>query len=135
MKRFILILAVCIGMAGCEDKPPTVEQSEIVEQLIQQNIDIPYQEPNWKLVKEKNLLKGETIKEASVRSKRIYEKIHNFLLQLKAKPYKKKKTWAIKSLTIEVELLEGALKASLSPQPEITALMEKKKRWLKIIEE
>jgi len=135
MKRYILILLASISLAGCEDKPPTAEQSEIVERLIQQNIDIPYKEPNWKLVEDKNLLKGETVEEASERSRRVYDKIHNFMLQLKAKSYKKKKTWAVKSLTIEVKLFEDALKASPSPQPHITELIEKKKRWLRILEE
>ena len=83
MKYYIFVLVTYICLVGCS-KEPTLEQQEIVNRLIQEQIDIPYKEPNWTNPAKENLLKhGVTAKEVIERNKKLHAEIHDFFSALK----------------------------------------------------
>ena len=140
MKNYIFLLVIHICLVGCS-KEPTKAQLEIVNQLIQEQIDIPYKEPNWTNPAKENLLKhGVTAKEVTERSKKLHDEIHDFFLALKDKPYNDKKEWAISYLEPTIELWEKTVKSSKKPldksdkgNREVILLFEKRKEWLAIL--
>jgi len=139
LKHYILLLIVFIGLAGCSEKPTPV-QLEVVDRLIQEQIDIPYQEPNFSAAKELLLKNGETVKQATERHKQLYADIHDFLVALKNKPYQDKKAWAINNLESSIDLWERTLKSMETPldmsdkgNKEVILLFEQRKKWLAIL--
>lgn len=119
---------------GCS-KEPMVAQQELVDRLIQEQIDIPYKEQNWELVKDKLAEYGETVKQAADRNKKLYMDIHNYLIALKNKPYKDKKTWAINMLGAEIELFDAAIKRLEKPDEKLVLQFEQRKKWLALLRE
>ena len=137
MKYYIFLLITYICLAGCS-KEPTQAQLELVDQLIQEQIDIPYKQPNLDAAKDILIKKGETVKEATERNKKLYTEIHNFLVALKNKPYKDKKAWAINYLELTIDQWESTINAfdkSDKENKEIVLLHEKRKEWLTILKE
>ena len=100
-----------LGLVGCSVEP-TPTQLEIVNRLIQEQIDIPYEDQDWNIAKDYLFKNGETVKEAAEKNKKLYTEVHNFLIALKNKPYKEKKAWAVYMLEVQIEGLEGNLKNS-----------------------
>jgi len=133
MKYYRLLLLTSLLLLGCSNGP-TPAQRELVDRLIQEQIDIPYQEPNWTNAAKEMLLKnGETAKEATARTKKQYTDIHNYLITLKSKPYKDKKVWAINMLEPTIELWEATLNASKQADKELILQLEQRKKWLAIL--
>jgi len=142
LKYYIFLLITYIFLVGC-DKEPTLEQQRIVNQLIQEQIDIPYKEPNWNNAAKDILSKnGETVKEEKERNKKLHTEIHNFLLALKNKTYKVKQEWAINHLEQTIDQWESTLKSLEKPldnsdkgNKEIILLFEQRKEWLATLKE
>ena len=141
MKYYISLLITCVFLVSCS-KEPTRAQLEVVDRLIQEQIDIPYKEPNFDAAKDILLKNGETVKEATERNKKLYTKIHNFLVALKNKPYKVKQEWAINHLEISIDHWESTIKSLEEPldkydkgNEEVIMLFEQRKEWLAILKE
>ncbi len=134
MKYCILLLFICLGVQGCGNEP-TKMQLEIVDRLIQEQIDIPYEEQNWSLAKDILLKNGETVKEAEERNKKLYAEVHDYLVALKKKPYKDKQDWAVNMLELQIEGLERSLKALKNPDDDLVKLNQQWKKWLTILKE
>lgn len=141
MKYYIFLLITCVCLVGCS-KEPTQAQLAIVDRLIQEQIDISYQEPNFDAAKDILLKNGETVQEATERNKKLYDKIHNFLVVLKNKPYKDKQEWAINHLELETEHWESSRKSFDKPldksdkgNNEVISFYEQRKEWLAILKE
>jgi hypothetical protein len=128
-KLYIIILAICSALAGC-GKEATPAQQEIVEQLIQEQLDVPYEEPSWNLAEDRLLESGETVEEAAERNRKLYADARNYLLALKNKPYKEKINWAVRTLELEIDLLERTQKASVEPVDGLAAMIKQRKKWL-----
>ncbi len=131
---FLLTVIICLGLTGCK-KDPTVDQQEIVNRLIQEQLDIPYEEPNWDSEKNSVLRNDKTIKEVTERSKKSYSEVHDFLIALKNKHYRDKKDWAINFLKLEIRAMEQGLKALVKPDKELVMLIEQRKKWLTTLNE
>jgi len=129
MKYYTFLLITCICLVGCS-KEPTRTQLDLVDRLIQEQIDIPYQEPNFNAAKDILLKNGETVKDATERNKKLYTEIHDFLLALKNKPYKEKKAWAVEFLEIELDGMQRTQKTLEAQDEELEILIEKRKKWL-----
>ena len=121
-------------LAGCS-KEPTVVQQELVDRLIQEQIDIPYQEQDWNLAKDKFAQYGETVKQAAERNKKLYTDIHDYLVALKNKPYKDKKEWAINYLVPTIDLWEKTLNSVEKPDEKLVLLHKQRKKWLALLKE
>ena len=142
MKIHILLIFACVCFVGCS-KEPTKTQLELVDRLIQEQIDIPYKEPNWNDAAKDILSKnGETVIEATERNKKLYTDIHEFLVELKNKPYKDKKAWAVNNLELSIDLWERTIKSMETPldmsdegNKEVILLFEQRKEWLAILKE
>ena len=141
MKYYIFLLITYICLIGCS-KEPTPAQLEVVDRLIQEQIDIPYTEPNFGAAKDILLNNGETVEEATERNKQLYKKIHNYLVALKSKPYKEKKAWAINNLESSIELFERTINSMERPldmsdkgNKEVIFLYEQRREWLAILKE
>jgi len=142
MKIHILLIFACVCFVGCS-KEPTKTQLELVDRLIQEQIDIPYKEPNWNDAAKDILSKnGETVIEATERNKKLYTDIHEFLVELKNKPYKDKKAWAVNNLELSIDLWERTIKSMETPldmsdkgNKEVILLFEQRKEWLDILKE
>jgi len=142
MKIHILLIFACVYFVGCS-KEPTKIQLELVDRLIQEQIDIPYKEPNWNDAAIKMFSKnGETVEEATERNKQLYNRIHNYLVALKNKPYKDKKEWAVNNLESSIDLYERNIKSMETPldmsdegNKEVILLFEQRKEWLAILKE
>lgn len=139
--KYIYELPKHIGVVG-QGREPTPAQLEIVNLLIQEQIDIPYKEPNFDAAKDILLKNGETVKEATERNKKLHTKIHNFLVALKNKPYKNKKEWAINYLELTIDLGESAIKSLEKPldksdkgNKEVILFYAQRKEWLAILKE
>lgn len=134
MKYYIFLLITYLGLVGCGESP-TSAQLEIVNRLIQEQIDIRYEEQNWNLAKEYFLKKGQTVKEAAERNRKLYTEMHDYLIALKNKPYEEKKDWAVYMLEVQIEGAEGNLKFLGKPDKELILLIERWKKWLAILKE
>ena len=140
MKFNIFFLLVSVCFVGCSNEP-TSTQLELVDRLIQEQIDIPYKEPNFEGAEEMLLKYGETAEEATIRNRQLYNKIHQYLVSLKNKPYKDKKEWAINHLELTIDLWEStintikSLDKSDKENKEILFLHEQRKKWLTILKE
>ena len=141
MKYYIFLLITCVHLVGCS-KEPTQAQLEVVDRLIQEQIDIPYKEPNFDAAKDILLKSGETVEEATERNKKLYTGIHDFLVALKNKPYKEKKEWAINHLELTIDHWDNTIKSieklldkSDKGNKEIVLLYEQRKEWLAILKE
>ena len=142
MKYCFFLLITFVSLVGCS-KEPTPAQLEIVDLIIQEQIDIPYQESNWTDAAKDILLKnGETTKEATERNKKLYSEIHNFLVALKNKPYKVKRGWAINYLELTIGHWENTIKSLEEPldksdegNKEVIFLYKQRKEWLAILKE
>ena len=142
MKYYIFLLITYICLIGCS-KEPTGAQLEVVDRLIQEQIDIPYKEPNWNdAAKDILSKKGETVIEATERNKKLYTDIHEFLVELKNKPYKDKKAWAVNNLESSIDLYERNIKSMETPldmsdkgNKEVILLFEQRKEWLAILKQ
>jgi len=141
MKIYILLIFACVCFVGCSSEP-TPTQLELVDRLIQEQIDLPYKEPNFKGAENMLLKYGETVEEATERNKQLYKKIHNYLVALKNKPYKDKKEWALNNLESSIDLYERTLKSMETPldmsdkgNKKVFLLFEQRKEWLSILKE
>ena len=134
MKYYIFLLITYAFLVGCSEEP-TRDQLELVDRLIQEQIDIPYKEPNFNAAKDILLKNGETVKEATERNKKLYTEIHDFLVALKDKPYKDKQAWAINHLELTIDLWESTIKSIQKPDNEIVLLHEQRKKWLAMLKE
>lgn len=111
MTRYIgtlLCISLYLLLTGC-DAQPTPAQQTVVDALIQEQVDIPYVEPNWESARERLAQDGETVEQASDRSKKLYSDIHDFMLELRSKPYSEKKKWAVRHIQLELDGLEKAI--------------------------
>ncbi len=124
MKYYIFLLTAYLGLVGCSEEPTTA-QLAIVDQLIQKQIDIPYEDPNWGLAEDYLLKNGETVNDAAKRNKRLYTDVHEFLIKLKDKPYEDKEIWAINMLEAQIEGLEQNLNNNDNPDKELVLLIKK----------
>ena len=106
--KTVLYCLVCILLVAC-DKAPTPEQEQLVNNLIQEQIDIPYVEQNWHALKERLAEDGETVEQAADRNKKLYSETHDFLLALQRKSYKEKRRWAMWGIENQIELFEKSL--------------------------
>lgn len=134
LKYYIFLLIACFGLVSCSEEP-TPAQLEIVDRLIQEQIDISYEEPNWNITKGFLLKNDETVKETAERNKQLYTEAHDFLIALKNKPYKDKEVWAINMLVLQIEGLERNLKILKNSDKELILLIERWKKWLTILQE
>lgn len=137
MKFHIFLLFACACFVSCSNEP-TPTQMELVDRLIQEQIDIPYKEPNFEGAEDMLLKYGETAEEATERNKQLYNKIHNYLVTLKNKPYKDKKAWAINHLELTIDHWEMAMKSSEmsdKENKELLLLHEQRKKWLTLLKE
>lgn len=140
MKFYTFLLLACVCFVGCSNEP-TPAQLELVDRLIQEQIDIPYKEPNFEGAEDMLLKYGETAEEATERNRQLYNKIHNYLVALKDKPFKDKKEWAINHLELTINHWENAIKTIKSldksdkENEEILILYEQRKKWLAILKE
>ena len=137
MKFYIFLLFACVYLVGCS-KEPTPTQLDLVDRLIQEQIDIPYKEPNFSSAKDILLKNGETVKEATQRNKILYTEIHDFLVALQSKPYKDKKLWTINYLELTIDHWKSTIESldkSDKKNKEILLLHEQRKKWLTILKE
>ena len=134
MKYYIFLLIAYFGLVSCS-KEPAPAQLEIVDRLIQEQIDISYEEPNWNIAKGFLLKSGDTVKETVERNKQLYTEVHDFLIALKNKPYKDKEVWAVNMLVLQIEGLERNLKILENPDKELVLLIKRWKKWLTILQE
>jgi hypothetical protein len=141
MKIHIFLVFVCVCFVGCS-KEPTKTQLELVDRLIQEQIDIPYKEPNFEDVEDMLLKYGETAEEAKERNKKLYTDTHEYLVALKNKPYKDKKAWAVNNLESSIDLFEKNINSLEIPldmsdegNKEVFLLFEQRKEWLAILKE
>lgn len=129
MKYYTFLLITYVCLVGC-GKEPTRTQLDLVDRLIQEQIDIPYNEPNFNAAKDMLLKNGETVKEATERNEKLHTEIHDFLVALKNKPYKDKKAWAVELLEIELDGMQRTQKSLETPDEELAILIETRKKWL-----
>ncbi|MDH5408336.1 MAG: hypothetical protein OEY00_06975 [Gammaproteobacteria bacterium] len=137
IKFRIFLLFACACFVGCSNET-TLAQQELVDRLIQEQIDIPYKEPNFEHAEYMLLKYGETAKQATERNKQLYTNIHNYLVALKNKPYEEKKAWVINHLELTMEHWESTIKSLDKPDEEnkeIFLLHEQRKKWLAILKE
>ncbi|MDH5444377.1 MAG: hypothetical protein OEY52_02405 [Gammaproteobacteria bacterium] len=137
MKYNIFLLFVFTCVVGCS-KEPTPTQLDIVDRLIQEQIDVSYNEPNFNAAKAILSKSGKTVKEATERNKKQYTEIHNYLVTLQSKPYKDKKSWAITYLEITINHSESIIKSldtSDKENKELFLLHEQRKKWLTTLKE
>lgn len=140
MKIYSFLLLACACLVGCSNEP-TPTQLELVDRLIQEQIDIPYKEPNFEGAEDMLLKYGETAEEATERNRQLYNKIHDYLVALKSKPYTDKKEWAINHLELTIDHWESTINTKISldkpdkKNEEILFMHEQRKKWLTILKE
>jgi hypothetical protein len=122
-------------IAWKQSKEPTPDQLAIVNKLIQEQIDVPYQEPALNLSENKILENGETVEEMLERNRRSYIDMHDYLVALQKKSFRKKRAWAIKVLEMEIGQLLASQQALTQPAEELDVLIDQRKEWLSKLKE
>jgi len=134
--RFLHIV-VSLFLFSCSNEP-NQEQIDTINAYIQEQLNVEYQEPDFSHAYKEGLLKDESIEDAKIRVKKMYQDIREYHLELKERPFNEQRDLIVPILKSQIELYEKTLAKhfELRPtEPPLTLinLLEQRRKWLKIL--
>lgn len=128
------LLMICFALTACETEP-TSAQRNIVDQLIQEQLSIPFDESNRNTSANMALQQSTSVEDAMEMNRKRYSEIQEYLEKLSQSSYDQKKAWAIQFLEVELESLQRSQKASAKSSKALSDLINQRKAWLNAIKE
>jgi hypothetical protein len=128
------LLMICFALTACETEP-TPAQRNIVDQLIQEQLSIPFDESNRNTSANMALQQSTSVEDAMEMNRKRYSEIQEYLEKLSQSSYDQKKAWAIQFLEVELESLQRSQKASAKSSKALSDLINQRKAWLNAIKE